>query len=53
METLACEAQAIIASEHALLPVSHSAHTYGASNRVTNFEAHPVRFYFINSAVGL
>ena len=52
-ETLACEAQAIIAAEHALLPVSHSAHTYGVSNRVTNFEAHPVRFYFINSAVGL
>ena len=52
-ETLACEAQAIIASEHALLPISHSAHTYGVSIRVTNFEAHPVRFYFINSAVGL
>ena len=52
-ETLACEAQAIIASEHALLPVSHSAHTYGVSNRVTNFQAHPVRFYFIHSALGL
>lgn len=52
-ETLACEAQAIIASDHALLPVSHSAHTYGVSNRVTNFQAHPVRFYFIHSAVGL
>ena len=52
-ETLACEAQAIIASEHALLPVSHSAHTYGVSKRVTNFQAHPVRFYFIDSDVGL
>ena len=50
---IACEALAVINDDIAILPVSHAYMVYGTSDRVTGFEAHPTRYYFLDHRIGL
>ncbi len=50
---IACEALAVINDDIAILPVSHAYMVYGTSYRVTGFEAHPTRYYFLDHRIGL
>ena len=52
-QEIACQALAMITDETVFLPVAHSYQVYGVSERVTDFEAHPSSYYYINHRIGL
>jgi len=52
-QEIACEAQAVVAAEIALLPVAHAYMVYGANEQVTGFDPHPHRLYMFDNRIGL